>query len=50
MFLYNGSISLSLQGTVEPPAPFPADTRNAERPRQVRVQAEHWVLGDMPPE
>lgn len=50
MFLYNISISLSLQGTIEPPALFSADTRNAERLRQVTVQAEHWMLDDTLPE
>lgn len=47
MFLYNSSISLSLQGTVEPPAVFSADARNAERLQQVTPQAEHWMLDEV---
>lgn len=50
MFLYNSSMSLSLQGTIEPPALFSADTSKAERLRQVMVLAEHCVLDDVLPE
>lgn len=50
MFLYNNSISLSLQETVEPSALFSADTGNAERLRQVTAQAEHYTLDDTLPE
>lgn len=50
MFLYNSSMSLSLQGTVGPPSLFSAAASKAERLRQVTVQAEHCTMDDVLPE